>query len=141
MLVGLGLSLAACAEKVQLPSRYSEQLGGGHQRVEDHAVSKKKFLATLRQGEGANEVRLVSVFRREGQQLPQYRIFDVRAGSAYQLLGLEDGDIILAANDHIIYDPGGFRTFVIDYMKEQSSATLTVSRGGVASLYRYSFVE
>lgn len=133
--------LGACAERVILPSSYSQQVGGGHQRVTEQRVSKKKLLASLKQGEGANEVRLVTVFRRDRQQLPQYRIFDIRSGSAYHLLGLEDGDILLAANDHIIFDPAGFRTFVIDYLKDQSEASLTISRGGVATLYRYSFDE
>lgn len=130
-----------CAKKVVLPSVYSQQVGGGHQRVEERRISKKKFVDSLRQGEGSNEVRLVSVFRREGQQLPQYRIFDVHSGSAYQLLGLEDGDILLAANDRIIYDPSGFRTFVVEYLKGQSEASLTLQRGGVTSLVRYTFVE
>ncbi|NDC37654.1 MAG: hypothetical protein EBZ48_06330 [Proteobacteria bacterium] len=129
------------ARQEELPSRYSEVIGGGHQKVEERRVSKAKFLATLKQGEGSNEVRLVSVFRREGQRLPQYRIFDVRPGSAYQLLGLEDGDLLLAADDRIVYDPAGFRTFVVEYLKGQSSATITISRGGVTSLYRYSFAE
>ena len=133
--------IGGCVGTASPPLLYSQQPGGGHQKVEEISISKRKFTGSLTQGDGVNDVRLVEVYRRERKQLPQYRIFDIRKGSPYQILGLEDGDIILAADDHIIYEPAGFRTFVVQYLRTRGSASLTVSRGGVTILRRYTFVD
>lgn len=133
--------ISGCSGTASPPLLFSQQPGGGHQKVEEISISKKKFISSLTQGDGVNDVRLVEVYRRERKQFPQYRIFDIRKGSPYQLLGLEDGDIILAADDHIIYEPAGFRTFVVQYLRSRPTASLTVSRGGVTALRRYTFVE
>ena len=118
--------LAGCSMGKNLSAvRFSEQGGVGTQRVEDVQVSRKKFQSALTQGAGVNDVRLVEIFRREGQPFPQYHLFDIRKGGPYELLKLEDGDILLAANDYVVYEPTGFRTYVVDYLRTQQEGSVT----------------
>ncbi|MBN8548177.1 MAG: hypothetical protein J0M12_02555 [Deltaproteobacteria bacterium] len=81
-------------------------------------VSRKELNAALDRPPPANDIRMVLVFRGapgmsdQEQPPPEYRFFDVRPESAYALLGLRNGDILVAAHDHIVYNPLNFPNYV-----------------------------
>ena len=123
------------------PVVYSQTPGGKVQSTVELSIPRKKLQKALTRGSEANEIRLVQVFRREDQPLPQYRLFSVQHGSIYDLLGLQETDILLAADDHVVFEPAAFRTFVVQYLPTQNDASITLMRDGVAMLYRYHITD
>ena len=41
-----------------------------------------------------------------------YRLFDVKKGAAYDILGLKDGDIIVSAAGYVIQDGSQFKNYI-----------------------------
>ena len=92
--------------------------------------------------QSADRLRLVPVFRREtaGGGIPEYRLFDVGQDTPYGLLGLQTADVLVAANEYLIYDPDGFRKY-IKLLGAESAVSLEVIRGGRSMLLRTTFSE
>ena len=57
----------------------------------------------------------------------------------YGLIGLENGDVIVAANRYLIKNPAQFPAFV-QLLASQNEATIEIRRGGEARLHKYIFV-
>jgi len=64
----------------------------------------------------------------EGDQTPEYRIFGVKTQSVYQLLGLENADVIVSAHGFVIRDPRVFPEYVA-LLKVQPSGSIEIRRG------------
>lgn len=87
-----------------------------------------------------NPIRLVPVFQTvSSTESYEYRVFDITYDSVYGLLGLENGDIIVAANRYLIKNPAQFPAFV-QLLVNENEATIETRRGGEARLNKYSFV-
>jgi type II secretory pathway component PulC len=87
-----------------------------------------------------NPIRLVPVFQTvSSTESYEYRIFDITRSSVYGLLGLENSDIIVAANRYLIKNPAQFPAFV-QLLANENEATIEIRRGGEARLHKYSFV-
>ena len=69
----------------------------------------------------------------------EYRIFDISEHGVYSLLGLENSDIIVAANRYLIRNPAQFPAFV-QLLANENNATIEIRRGGEARLLKYTFV-
>lgn len=102
-------------------------------------VSREELKMALAKGEIVNSIRIVEVFRRGGTNFPQYRLFDIRPGSVYELLKIENADILVAANDYVVFTPEQFRAFV-KLMAKQNTPTIEVARHGKSILYEYNIV-
>jgi len=87
-----------------------------------------------------NPIRLVPVFQSVSTtESYEYRIFDIDQYGVYALLGLENSDIIVAANRYLIKNPGQFPAFV-QLLANENEATIEIRRGGEARLLKYAFV-
>jgi len=87
-----------------------------------------------------NPIRLVPVYQSvSSSESYEYRIFDITYGGVYGLLGLENSDIVVAANRYLIKNTGQFPAFV-QLLVNENEATIEIRRGGEARLHKYSFV-
>ena len=87
-----------------------------------------------------NPIRLVPVFQSVSSgESYEYRIFDINDDGVYALLGLENFDIVIAANRYLIKNPGQFPAFV-QLLANENEAQIEIRRGGEARLHKYTFV-
>ena len=85
-------------------------------------------------------IRLVPVFQSlTSTESYEYRIFDIDSEGVYGLLGLENSDIIVAANRYLIRDPKQFPLFV-QLLEGEDQAVIEIRRDGEARLLKYSFI-
>ncbi len=96
-------------------------------KILDREVLVKAIASTA----ASSKLRLIETLYRkgEGTPFPEYRIFGVEPGSAYQLLGLQNADVLIAANGYVLFDPRKFQIFV-RLLENEDHATLHVRRGG-----------
>ena len=105
-------------------------------------VSRSELQTLLQDSTGINSIRLVEVFRAntESQPYPVYRIFGLQPGSAYELLGLKNTDILVAANDYIIRTPQLFVQYV-RLLPREPEAFIEIERGGIPLIFAYEMTE
>ena len=85
-------------------------------------------------------IRLVPVYQTvSSTESYEYRVFDVTPDSVYALMGIENSDIIVAADRYLIKNPAQFPAFV-RLLGSENEATIEIRRGGEARLMKYSFV-
>ncbi len=85
-------------------------------------------------------VRLVPVYQSvSSTESYEYRLFDITVGGVYELLGLENSDIVVALNRYLIRNPVQFQAFV-QLLAAENEATIEIRRGGEARVHRYSFL-
>ena len=109
----------------------------------ERTVARGEYAAAVDRSKAADRLRIVPVFRREtagSGALPEYRLFDVGANTPYAFLGLETADILVAANDYVIYEPEGFRRYV-KLLGGEKEVSIEVVRGGKPTLLRTTFAE
>lgn len=97
----------------------SERSQKGQLKTVDMRISRNELLKALQQGSPTNNIRLVKVFRGSPgntgtaeEPPPEYRFFDVKPGSAYQVLGIRNNDILVTAHDRVVYKPENFPEYV-----------------------------
>lgn len=136
--------LAACSSKnveTAEPRRVSQyravQPGVS---VVDVEVNRPEYLKRLQLGAKLNKARLVEILSRENANIKQYRFLGVREGSVYELLGIKNYDVLIAANDYIIPDPETFWRYISLLSREQA-AQIEVRRGEIPTLLNIKFVE
>jgi type II secretory pathway component PulC len=92
-------------------------------------------LEKLWQQPGQNKIRLVEVFEPQGR-FPKYRIFDVRPGSVYEALGIQERDIVVSGSGYAIYNPLIFTTY-LQLLTKQETGEIVVERGGALTRFQY----
>jgi len=104
-------------------------------------VSKAEFKKRVA-GEDLRNIRMVPVTRSIGEDtgFPEYRLFSISPDSAYSMLGLEERDILVAAQDFAVVDLSTFPV-VIKLMEKEPEARLLIKRLGKMELIRTVFVE
>jgi hypothetical protein len=128
------LNLGACSvpkSKTEKPGvKFSEVYGPVKpSRTLNREVALADFKTSLGTGRGVHGARFIEVFRSEGGP-PEWRIFDVHPGDPYGLIGVEDGDILVAANDWMIFDPQRFRAYV-ELLPSGFDASIFLRRAGI----------
>lgn len=106
-------------------------------------VSRKALLVALQKGELVNSPRIVEIFFRSGETdlaIPMYRLFEVHPESVYSLLGLQAADVILAANNFVIFNQQQFRNYV-RALPQQEQASIEIKRAGQPLLLTYEIVD
>lgn len=137
----LSLSVAACAPQKPREPKYIDDI-----RPIPPAIKVSSFTIQRRDLQGAllrmgdTPVRLVPVYQSvTATESYEYRLFDVAPDSVYQLLGLENSDIIVAADRFLIKNQGQFPAFM-RLLQNENEATIEIRRGGEARLLKYTFV-
>lgn len=108
-------------------------------KVSSFTIQRRDLQAALlRLGEVP--VRLVPIYQSvTSTESYEYRLFDVTPDSVYALLGLENSDIIVAADKFLIKNQAQFPAFM-RLLQNENEATIEVRRGGEARLLKYTFV-
>ncbi len=94
-------------------------------------VARQELVRRLQESGVGDGVRLIPILKGqsyEGDQTPEYRIFGVKTQSVYQLLGLENADVIVSAHGFVIRDPRVFPEYVA-LLKVQPSGSIEIRRG------------
>ena len=101
------------------------------------AVKRSDYSEHLQRGESINRARFVPVYSRGGSS-GEFRIFDVKPGSIFELLGMKSLDIVVAANGYMV--PGGnvFWAYLV-MMEKLPEGTIEIRRNGIPLLLRYKF--
>ncbi len=108
-------------------------------RVTSYTIQRRDLQSTLSKGTD-NAIRLVPIYESVASRLSyEYRVFDVRPGSIYSLLGLENSDIVVAADGFLIKKPEQFVLYV-QLLTKQNEATIEIRRGGEPKLLKYAFL-
>jgi type II secretory pathway component PulC len=95
-------------------------------------ITRQELVRRLQESGVADGVRLIPILKGqsyEGDNTPEYRIFGVKNQSVYQLLGLENADVIVSAHGFVIRDPRVFPEYVA-LLKVQPSGSIEIRRGG-----------
>lgn len=131
----------ACTPPVpQEPKRIEEirAIPPAH-RVTNYTLQRRDLQAALSKGID-NTVRLVPIYESTASRLSnEHRVFDLRPGSIYSLLGIENSDILVAADGYLIKKPEQFVMYV-QLLTKENEATIEIRRGGEPRLLRYTFI-
>ena len=114
--------------------------GAKEQKLE---IPRASYKAALEQPGSGNKVRLVQVFsggKDPSSEEPQWRIFDVRRGGVCDLLGLKNGDVILAANSRMFLNPAKFAAYLA-LLAGEKQASIQLKREGQEHLMNYVFLD
>jgi type II secretory pathway component PulC len=126
-----------------LPLKFSE-VEPSNQPIKtvEVVVSRSEYLQAVGNEHLLATIRLVPILKNQyaSSTSPEYRLFGVRDGSAYQLLGLQNADIILAANDYVIFESQNFPKF-LTLLRDEKSGSITIRREGVLMLIKVRFSE
>ncbi len=102
-------------------------------------VDKKMYQQVIHGGGSYTKARMVEVFTRESQNgVKEYRLFGIQPGSLYDLLGLRNVDILVAANGYIVPEQGVFWTY-LQIIPNQKDAFIEIKRAGKSMILRYKF--
>lgn len=136
--VGCSMSPAPSATKI---SEFRTTSPVNRETIE-LTVARRDFQAAVERTQAADRLRIVPVFRREtaGGGIPEYRLFEVGNDTPYGLLGLQTADVLVAANEYLIYDPEGFRRYV-KLLGAEEVVSIEVVRAGKSMLLRTTFSE
>jgi hypothetical protein len=115
-------------------------------QVVEVPVSRKALFTALQKGAPLNDIRLIQIFsgsssgdpddEAANQAPPEYRFFDIKPESAYSILGLRNGDVLLSAHDYIVYDPNKFASYVAKLV-EMPDGFVDLRRDGLAVRLKY----
>lgn len=95
-------------------------------------IERRDLTARLSDPETSRAVRLIRIFGRDKEPSEfraEYRIFGVRTGSVYDVLGLRNNDILVAVDGYSITAPQNFPDFVWQ-LRNESSGVFEIRRGG-----------
>ena len=103
-------------------------------------IPRDRYIKALETG-NVNTVRLVEVYSRYKvpETPPEYRLFDVRPGSVYDVLGLQTSDVILAADGYVIPAPQIFWQF-LNLVRNLDKTSIELVRGGRPIVFEYTLV-
>ena len=102
-------------------------------------VAKVAYEQSLKGAPAINRVRLVEVYTRAAEgNGKEYRFFDIRKGSVYELLGLQNSDILIAANGYVVPTQAIFWRYV-HLLPKQKEAFIEIRRAGLPMLINYTF--
>jgi general secretion pathway protein C len=136
----VGCGLACTPSAPQEPKRIDEirAIPPAH-RVTNYTLQRRDLQAALSKGID-NTVRLVPIYESAASRLSnEHRVFDLRPGSVYALLGIENSDILVAADGYLIKKPEQFVMY-IQLLTKQNEATIEIRRGGEPRLLKYTFL-
>lgn len=124
----LCILISGCFSKAPQPTLLSSVRPQPSNIITKTVIVSRPALEQALQKEGSS-FRLIKVFRREAPTgLPEYRVFGIQRSSSYELIGLQNADILIAANDYIIYNPQGFSDFM-KFLAKNDGGQVEVLRG------------
>jgi general secretion pathway protein C len=125
-----GLSSEGGAKRLKL-SDYSK--GGAERAIEvPMELERAEFKKLLAQNGSLRGIRFVPILHGKDEPspgYPEYRVFGINPGSVYAKMGLENADILIAANGYVFDNPGKFPQYV-SLLAEEQSGFVNIRRSG-----------
>ncbi len=123
--------ISSCAQRsVQVvPVSAFESLKS--KRQQEISIALSKYNKAIEDQVGAKQqVRLIQIFKPGDPlgTLPTYRIFDISEGSIYQLIGINNRDVIIGIEDRLVFDPKEIRSYLINKLPQSGSGKLRIKR-------------
>lgn len=105
-------------------------------RTVELRISKAVYSETLKNLSLINKLRLVPILKAgDGVDLPEYRMFNILPGSVYELIGLLNSDVLIAANNYILNDPEKFKLYV-QVLPREPQPYIEIRRGEEPIIFR-----
>lgn len=127
-----------------VPKRWAELRGPARPSHEVQVVlSRDEYRRAVEDLQSLSAMRMVQILepgQTDDLAPPQYRLFNVLPGSAFDMIGLKNTDILVAANDYILYDPQRFTTFM-QLIAEEDEASIEIRRGAQPMLFSIHLVD
>jgi len=95
-------------------------------------LERAEFKRLLAQNGSLRGIRFVPILHGKDEPspgYPEYRVFGITPGSIYSKMGLENADILIAADGYILDNPGKFPQYV-SLLSEQQSGFVNIRRSG-----------
>lgn len=146
--VVLTVAVSACvtgtAHRGDLPSRKIDdlRLAKPELKVVTRRVPRDRYLQAVENQTTLRSIRLVPLLKNAagGASIPEYRVFDIQPDSAYTLLGLENADILVAAEGFVVLEPEIFPQYVA-LLREQQNARIEIRRANQPLVLDVQFVQ
>lgn len=116
-----------------LPKYYSLNVDGVNKIEFD--IKREELVRRLALADAVYKIRLVELYGAK-EETPRYRVMGFDKSGVYGLLGLKEGDYILAASNFIIYTQELFPKF-IELLPAEKEASIHVLRNGSELLLHY----
>lgn len=136
------LSVFSCTTKEpELPVKLSSvrpSLPGT--KVVELEIPRDVYIEALSNQKALQRLRLVPLLRSAqfASPIPEYRLFDIEEGSAPAVLGLRNSDVLISANDFILYDAQKFKAYLM-LLRNENNAEIEIRRGEEHLLFKYLF--
>lgn len=103
-------------------------------------IQRENLKTALSEGTDLNSIRVIPLYASVNPVAAlEYRLFDIRPESAFNLLGLQNSDILVAAHGYVVQGPQQFAMYV-RLLLEQDEGNIEIRRGGVPTLLQYAFI-
>jgi general secretion pathway protein C len=95
-------------------------------------LERAEFKRALAQNGSLRGIRFVPILHGKDEPspgYPEYRVFGINPGSVYSKMGLENADILIAANGYVFDNPAKFPQYV-SLLAEEQSGFVNIRRNG-----------
>jgi len=127
-------SLIACAPRARSQSEENrvDKLRAAPvvAQVKPRQIDKEIYARAVQSKELLSSLRLVPILKGETEKMPypEYRVFGIKKGSPYSLLGLENADVLVAAEGFVVRDPATVPVYA-RLVLDQGRSQLEIRRG------------
>lgn len=99
-------------------------------RLQPRRVDKESYSRAVQSKELLSSLRLVPILKGETEKTPypEYRVFGIKKGSPYSLLGLENADVLVAAEGFVVRDPATVPMYA-RLVLDQGRSQIEIRRG------------
>lgn len=109
-------------------------------QIVERNVYRKEYVDRVDNGGAFNNARFVEVYGRIGAIGPEYRFFNVQPESIYASLGIENADVLVAANGYFVPSREVFWQYLI-LLKNEKKAEIELVRNGQPLLMKINFIN
>lgn len=104
-------------------------------------IPRPKLITALQQEVLIDRLRVVEMYSsHDGVRFPLYHLFDVHPKSVFALLGLQNADVLVAANERYLKNKDVFKQYV-RLLRDEKEAEIEIIRSAEPILYQYKFVD
>jgi hypothetical protein len=99
------------------------------------AINRGEFKNILVKGPGVMRIRLIELFSGANTR-PRYRVMGYDKMGPYEMLDIQPGDVLLAANNYVMMNPSLFPDFV-RLLSDTNGGTVHILRHGRELILNY----
>jgi type II secretory pathway component PulC len=139
VLLVAGVMVGGCS--IMAPSRSGDALrlkltdyskGDVRAMIVPIELERAEFKKALAQNGSLRGIRFVPILHGKDEPspgYPEYRVFGINQGSVYSKMGLENADILIAANGYVFDNPDKFPQYV-SLLAEEPGGFVNIRRSG-----------